>query len=176
MEPLKLAPRAGGWVHADWGTGHCWVRFQPDADGKLQLTEVHTAEPDRLRAIPIGRIRAACTMRGAGGIVLALAMAINEELPQSALSERPTDGWTPERYILKRPEGKFLADSFFADVAHAYQSCVLAGLPPIKTIAADVGVQLSTVAAWVKKARRLNYLPPGESGRAGEITRMEDVT
>jgi len=126
---------------------------------------VHTTEPDNLRGIPLGRIRAACTMRGAGGIVLAIAMRIDEEIASSELSTRPPGGAAIERrYVLQRPAGKILGDDFYRDVAHAYESCVALGLSPNKTIATDVGVQISSVAASVNKARRLKYLPPGERG------------
>ncbi len=175
MEPLRLTPSAGGWIHADWGDGHCWVRFLPDADGKLELAELHTAEPERLRAIPLGRIRAACMMRGAGGVVLATVLRINEEMPQGALSERPSEGWeVPKRHRLKRPQGRRLDDAFYEDVAAAYESAVAHGLNPNKTIAGDVGVEVSTVAAWVKKARRLGSLEPGISGRAGRVGSLAD--
>jgi len=114
---------------------------------------VHTTEPDNLRGIPLGRIRAACTMRGAGGIVLAIAMRIDEEIASSELSTRPPGGAAIERrYVLQRPAGKILGDDFYRDVAHAYESCVALGLSPNKTIATDVGVQISSVAASVQGA------------------------
>jgi hypothetical protein len=115
-------------------------------------------------------------MRGAGGIVLAIALRINEELPQGVLSERPSEGWTvPPRQVLKRPKGKRLDDAFHRDVADAYESAVAHGLNPNKTIAGDVDVEISTVAAWVKRARRLNFLEPGIGGRAGRVGSLDDL-
>jgi hypothetical protein len=180
VEPLTLTPSNDGWVHADWQTGHCWVRFVPDTDGKLKLAEAHTTEPENLRGIPIGRIRAACLARGAGGIAEKLAGRLNEQMSVEDLSKRPsmvtaTAGVanvtvtgldaSARRYILQRPPGKLLDDSFYRNVARAYQSAVALGLSPNKTIAADAHVQISTVAAWVHATRRLGHLPPTKQGR-----------
>ena len=171
MATLRLLPDAGGWVHADWDTGHCWVRFTADAEGTLVLSEVHSTDPDHLRGIPIGRIRAACSMRGAGDIVVAIVTRINDPIDTATLSTRPGAGPIAgaERFILTRPPGKALGDDFYRDVADAYQSCVVLGLPPNKTIAADLRVATTTVAAWVAESRRRGHIDPGVPGRAGAV-------
>jgi hypothetical protein len=167
---LRLFPDAGGWVHADWDSGHCWVRFTADTEGTLVLSEVHSTDPDHLRGIPIGRIRAACSMRGAGDIVVAIATRLNDPIDAATLSTRPEGGATiAERFILTRPPGKALAGDFYQDVAHAYESCVVLGLPPNKTIAADLRVATTTVAAWVAESRRRGHIDPGVQGRAGAV-------
>jgi len=169
MATLRLFPDAGGWVHADWDSGHCWVRFTADAEGKLVLSEVHSTDPDHLRGIPIGRIRAAL-MRGAGGIVEEVAKRIDDPIDTATLSTRPVGGAAiAERFILTRPPGKALGDEFFQDVAQAYESCAVRGLPPNKTIADDLEVATTTVAAWVAEARRRGHLDPGVQGRAGAV-------
>jgi len=170
VEELKLTPEAGGWVHADWGTGHCWVRFVPDADDKLELAELHTTEPRNLRAIPLGRIVAAIEMRGAGAIVRTLALLINEEMKLSMLAERPEGGAEiARRHVLSWSSGQRLTDDFYREVAHAYQSCVALGLRPNRTIADDVGAAIATVTGWVAGARRRGYLPAAAKGRAGAV-------
>ncbi len=175
MGDLKLSPDVGGWVHADWGAGHCWVRFAPDSGGKLMLAELHTTEPRALRAIPLGRIVAAVEMRGAGAIVLELAMHIKDEMKVSRLAERPEGGAEiAKRHRLKWSSGQRLGDEFYRDVAHAYQSCVALGLRPNKTIADDVGAAIATVTGWIAEARRRGYLPPAVHGRAGTPARMPD--
>ena len=173
VDELKLSPDAGGYVHADWGTGHCWVRFVPDADGTLELSELHTTEPRNLRAIPLGRIVAAIEMRGAGAIVLALALRMGEQMPLERLSERPEGGAHIEtRYVLKWTSGQRLTDAFYKDVASAYQSSVALGLRPNKTIADDVGAAIATVTGWIAEARRREHLPAAVRGRAGTPVRI----
>jgi hypothetical protein len=168
MDELRLSPDAGGWVHADWVTGHCWVRFAPDADGKLALSALHTTEPRALRAIPLGRIVAAVEMRGAGAIVLALAIQMNEQMPLERLSDRPEGGaYIERRYVLAWKNGQRLDDAFYRNVAHAYQSCVALGLRPNRTIADDVGAAIATVTGWIAEARRRQHLPAAVHGRAG---------
>ena len=166
MSELRLAPHTGGWVHADWGEGHCWVRFTADGDGKLKLTELHSTDPDQIRSIPVNTIRAALATRGAGPIAFDIAMGINTPVDLATLGTRPEGGYEMvRRHTIKRPTRKTLPDSFFAEVASAYNACVVLGLPPNKTISGDAGVSVSTVAKWVGEARRRGHLPADAYGR-----------
>ncbi len=171
MKPLKLTPAVGGWLHADWGDGKAWVRFARDKRDKLtRITELHTLDPspEALRRIPLKRIQAAATMRGAGLVQLMLAIGINEEPPPGMFTTNPpvAAGQKLERrYRLKRPAGKRLDDSFYRDVAHAYQSAVAFGLNPRKAIVDDTGKADATVAGWVLEARKRRHLPKAQRGK-----------
>ena len=170
---LKLTPAPGGWIHADWGDGRAWVRFGLDEENRLtRPTEVHVLEPtaERLRRVPLGRIQAAVTARGSGLIQFMLAVGINTEPPPGMLSTPPdkfgefVEKHKP-RYRLKRPAGRRLDDTFFANVALAYRDAASRMLNPRQTIAADTGAAPDTVAGWVQEARRRGHLPPGQPGK-----------
>jgi hypothetical protein len=169
MEPIKLTPTSGGWIYADWGRGKAWVRFGKDKRDRLTgITELHVPNPtpERLRRFPLRRIEAAATMRGAGLVQLLLALGINEPPPDLSKPPPPEHGMPLERrYRLKRPPGKLLADDFYKDVAHAYQSAVAFGLNPRKTIVGDTGAADATVAGWVLETRKRGYLPPAQPGK-----------
>ncbi len=109
--------------------------------------------------MPLKRIHAAVTMRGAGLVQLMLAAGF-AETPPADMFETPVKGGLAleKRYRLKRPKGKRLEDSFYRDVAHAYQSALAFGLQPRKAMVADTGAADATVAAWVLEARRRGYL------------------
>jgi hypothetical protein len=171
VKPLKLTPAVGGWLHADWGDGKAWVRFGKDARDRLtRITELHTADPspEALRRIPLKRIRAAATMRGAGLVQLMLALGFNEEPPPDMFTTpvpRDTGMELVRRHRLKRPAGKRLDDAFYKDVAHAYESAVAFGLNPRKAIVEDTGAADATVAGWVLRARKDGYLAPTDPGK-----------
>jgi len=169
MKPLKLTPAAGGWLLADWGDGKAWLRFGKDKRNRLtRITELHTLNPssDSIRRIPLKRIHAAATMRGAALVQLMLAKGFDEEPPLNMFTNRAPKGLElSRRHKLKRPTGKRLDDSFYKDVAHAYQSAVAFGLNPRKAIVDDTGAADATVAGWVMKARKRNFLPPAEPGK-----------
>jgi hypothetical protein len=168
---LTLTPAIGGWVHADWGEGSAWVRLGKDKHDRLtQITELHALNPttENLRRIPLRRIHAAATMRGAGFVQLMLAVGFDETPPPDMFNKPVTGGMDLiSRYVLKRPPGKLLDDAFYKDVAHAYQSAVAFGLNPRKAIKEDTGVADATVAGWVLEARKRHpdLLPKTEPGR-----------
>lgn len=167
MNPIKLTPSSGGWLYADWGTDKAWVRFRKDKRDRLtRITELHVLDPtpERLRRVPLSRIHAAATMRGAGLVQLVLAMGIDAEPPDFSKPPKSALDLT-RRYRLKRPAGKRLDDPFYKNVAHAYQSAVAFGLNPRKTIVGDTGKADATVAGWVLEARRRGHLPPAKPGK-----------
>jgi hypothetical protein len=171
MKEFELTPAKGGWLWADWGDGAAWVRFAKDRRGRLaRIAELHELEPtaETLRRVPLARIQAAATMRGAGLVQLLLAAGLDEE-PEPGMLGRPGrkgQGQRLERrYRLRRPPGRRLDDGFYRDVAHAYDSAVAFGLRPRQAIVADTGAADATVAGWVLEARRRGYLLPAEPGR-----------
>ena len=58
-------------------------------------------------------------------------------------------------------------DGFYEKVAIAYERLSVRSNRPAAEIAEAVGVPLTTVHRWVKRARQLGYLPPGQKGRRG---------
>jgi hypothetical protein len=169
MKPLKLTPAEGGWLHADWGDGKAWVRFGKDKRDRLtRITELHAFDPspESLRRIPLRRIHAAATMRGAGLVQLMLALGFDKEPAPDMFTAPVTRGMdVTRRYRIRRPAGKRLDDAFYKDVAHAYQSAVAFGLNPRKTITEDTGAADATVAGWVLEARKRDYLPKTTPGK-----------
>jgi hypothetical protein len=168
VRELELTPAVGGWLHADWGDGHAWVRFGRDEQNKLtRITELHLHDPspELLRRIPLKRIHAAATARGAGLVQLMLALGIDQEPEPGMLATPPVRIETSERVVLRRPAGRRLDDRFYRDVAAAYRSAVAAGLQPRKAMVEDTRAADSTVAAWVLEARRRGYLPDAEPGK-----------
>jgi hypothetical protein len=177
MQPIKLTPAAGGWLHADWGDGKAWVRFARDSRDRLtRIVELHVADPTpaKLRRVPLNRIHAAATMRGAGLVQLLLATGIDQEPPPGMLSGPPAEAIALERrYKLKWKRRQPVDDDFLRDVAHAYESAQASGLNPRKAIVDDTGAADATVAGWVLKARRKGYLPrttPGKVSMAVMVT------
>jgi hypothetical protein len=169
VKPIEITPAVGGWLFADWGDGKAWVRFSKDSRDRLtRIAELHVTNPtpEKLRRVPLRRIHAAATMRGAGLVQLMLAMGINTEPPASMLSEAPAEGMKLERrYKLKWKPRQRLDEEFFADVAHAYQSAVAFGLNPRKTIVEDTGAKDATVAGWIVQARKRGMLPKASPGK-----------
>jgi hypothetical protein len=169
MKELKLTPQQGGWLHADWGDGKAWVRFGKDKRDRLtRITEIRVLDPtpDSLRRVPLRRIHAAVTMRGAGLVQLALAIGLDKEPPADVFTTTPEESLTlDKRYRLERPAGKRLDDEFYKNVAHAYQSAVAVGLNPRQAIVEDTGSADATVANWVMQARKRGHLPPAKPGK-----------
>ena len=171
MKEIKLTPAVGGWLHADWGDGRAWVRFDKDKRDRLtRIVELHVANPtsQALRRVPLRRIHAAATMRGAGLVQMLLALGIDTEPPPGMLGTTPPPDAQMKlerRYKLRWKPRQRLDDNFFADVAHAYKSAVAFGLNPRKAIRDDTGAADATVAGWVLEARKRDHLPPAKPGK-----------
>lgn len=171
MKPIKLTPAAGGWLHADWGDGKAWVRFGKDSRDRLtRIVELHVADPtpEKLRRIPLRRIQAAATMRGAGLVQFWLAVGIDAEPPIGMLSTTPEPDEQmalERRHKLRWKPRAPIDDAFLADVAHAYQSAWAFGLNPRKAIVDDTGAADATVAGWIVQARKRGKLPKAKPGK-----------
>jgi hypothetical protein len=170
VKPLKITPAAGGWFHADWGDGRAWFRLALDRQKRLTRIvqiklDMDNPTPEKLRKIPLNRIHAAVTMRGAGVVQIVLAMRLKEAPTPDMFTTQPEGMELTRRHRLKRPPGKRLDDAFYQDVAHAYQSAVAFGLNPRQAIVADTGAKDATVAGWVLEARRRKHLPPAKPGK-----------
>jgi hypothetical protein len=175
MKPMKLTPAAGGWLHADWGDGSAWLRFDHsrDRDGLVRLgriAEIRVKNPSQegLRRVPLKRIEAAAGVSGDTYISGMLKSRIDKAPLPEVLDSPPTRELAKSlarRYRLKRPEGKRLDRDFYRDVARAYQSAVASGMNPRKAIVEDTGAADATAAGWVLEARKLGFLPKTTSGK-----------
>lgn len=68
----------------------------------------------------------------------------------------------------RRPGRKGHPEEFYEKVANRYQELRERGIrSPTATIAREMHYSRSTVAGWIKKARRLGKLPPARRGRPG---------
>jgi hypothetical protein len=68
--------------------------------------------------------------------------------------------------LFKAPPGP-KPDDFYEKVAIAYERLSVRSNRPAAEIAEAIEVPLTTVHRWVKRARQLGYLPPGQKGRRG---------
>jgi hypothetical protein len=71
-----------------------------------------------------------------------------------------------EILTLDIPRTKPLPDSFYRQVATAYEVAVVFGRGPAVRIAEQNGIDVRRVHRWVGEARARGYLPPGRQGRA----------
>jgi hypothetical protein len=65
------------------------------------------------------------------------------------------------------PTGRPYPNEFFNDVATVYSALAAITRAPAGFIADANHVPVSSVHRWVKRARALGFLPPGQRGRAG---------
>ncbi len=175
--PLVVVPGWGGWAEATWHRGEpdevvAYVRLElgPLPVTRVRVVELRIAEPwvRNYRELPVGRIEAAV---GADAATFAdLSAHLDRELPQNDPAEffatkKQIAGRPFKRYRLKRPTSRRLPDSFYRQVADAYQDAVFFGLNPRKVLADDAETPADTVARWVTTARKRGHLPPARPGR-----------
>jgi hypothetical protein len=86
-----------------------------------------------------------------------------DRLPKTAIVEIPD----PPDAKLKVPARRPYPDDFFREVASLYAALSARTRGPAGLIADANGVPVSSVHRWVKRARALGFLPPGQRGRAG---------
>jgi hypothetical protein len=71
------------------------------------------------------------------------------------------------RARLRVPTSNPKPASFYRQVADAYTGLRAQGNRPAVELAEANGVPITTVHRWIRRARELGYLPPGQKGRAG---------
>jgi hypothetical protein len=86
-----------------------------------------------------------------------------DRLPKTAIVEVPD----PPNAKLKVPVRRPYPAAFFKEVARVYAALSARERGPAGVIADANGVPVSSVHRWVKRARALGFLPPGQRGRAG---------
>jgi hypothetical protein len=67
---------------------------------------------------------------------------------------------------IPRPDGVD-PDTFYRRVAEVYRAVSAETNRPAVVIAESSGVPVATVRRWINEARRREFLPPGQRGRAG---------
>jgi hypothetical protein len=170
---VSLLPGPGGWAEAAWPPGHvAYVRFALNRDKKtVRVTELRIPDPtgEALRSFPLARIETAAN----ASAIFMVGYANGHTLPEPTdvhghfkkIRGRLAKDQEAGRFILDRPEGRFLDDGFYIRVAKAYREAAALGLNPRQTLAKDSHAATDTVARWVGEARRRGYLPPGKPGK-----------
>ncbi len=169
---VSLVLGEAGWAEATWPPNHiAHVHFALNEDKKtVRVDEVALKNPtsDALRSFPLARIEAAAD---AGGFMLGFAMTYTNPKPPDLdkhfqkIKRQASSNKSAGRFVLERPEGRFLDNGFYIRVAKAYREAVALGLNPRQTLAKDSHSATDTVARWVGEARRRGYLPPGRPGK-----------
>jgi transposase-like protein len=161
-------PNADGWWNVernavDGGRDHARVRMQTDADGWLEIHELHLLDngesitAERLRAFNLG--------------------TVGQMINGAALIDERRDEQPKRSRTLKAPSSRGYDNAFYEQVANAYRAA-LARPKPIAALAVEAGVPRSTAARWVKEARKrtgpdgrplLGAAKPGKAGEAVDV-------
>jgi hypothetical protein len=193
-EPISWQTRIrdGGWVEVlqqrAAGQQRFYVRVQPDRLGWLRLSELYLAAQhgealtaEQLRLLRLGALEQLLNLPAQRAAIRQSLMRDAKpptDTPRShdgedanaaqgtSVQEIPTE--EPEPEPLQRPQRRPYPDGFYRDVAAAYRRNLRHGLPPNATLAQETGSPKTTIARWIKEARRRGYLGSGQQGRAGE--------
>lgn len=178
LSHLHIETGPGGWLKAFWhrkggAENVIYARLRPPKTKRhaWAIIGLHASKdskppwlsPDLVADVPdrfiVLAVEASDVFRSA------LLEAIDHPQPDdldaafnSIYRERP-------RTPLVHPGRARLDADFFRDVAAAYREAVAAGLPPLKTMAADSGIPQGTIARWVARARADGHLPEAERGK-----------
>lgn len=174
---------AHGWLW--WPGAAAYVRVVRDPEDRLSVSAVHLEDGDRplsaarLRAVPLGRIEAACASpdlharllvawddRELGAARPLLALHVLQGLVAGGRQAPPQPQVPAERCTLLRP-GPSPQPAFYQQVAREYLVRAAETRSPAVVLAQESGVPVGTVHRWVREARRRGHLPAGRSGRAG---------
>lgn len=166
-----------GWVSLPGpnGQGGVHARLGAVRDGRVVITDLYFHAPEitssLLRSISIARIEAMGSTPANGGEwdkLADIALGKHRPLTFSELRKRVPKKVTPAPVVpaLSRPGGAD-PETFYRQVAQAYNAAVVTTRGPAKLIADQAGVPVTTVHRWIREARRRGYLPPARKGRAG---------
>jgi hypothetical protein len=157
-----------GWVRADERSGRnvvsTWfVNFGRDKKGQWHPSGALLVDPPTaatVRATPFGRIVLA--VNASSEISDALEHHLNDKVPPfSGKFFELFSGFVKEEPIrLRRPRGRNLDDSFYAQVADAYRLAVARGLNPRAAIAEAASVSPDVAGRWIYEARKTRGLIP----------------
>jgi hypothetical protein len=148
------------WERADGTRGKAVLSFLPSKAERWHARDIWMREPtaEKLRDVPLARIEAAVNANPS------LHEWLDQAIPPAIVPWRRSRA--AQRPRLERPARRRLDDSFFQQVADAYQAAVANGLPPSKTLAAESETPAGTVNRWIGEARARGLLPPSAPGKA----------
>lgn len=153
-----------------------------EKDGQFVVTDVYLEaariSPEMLRSVPLSRLEAKANV--GGGVLEKMRISNAKENEEPTISEfrsgfatgRSAAGLDRHRVLrsdrprLTRPTGSD-TEAFYKLVADAYREYVAVTRSAVAEIAKEAEVPVGTAHRWVKEARRRNFLPPGQRGRAG---------
>ena len=169
---LDLRPGPDGWVMVNDPKGtSTWICFRRNESGRWAAIAVFQLGPtiDRLRNIPLHRVEVA--VNASDDISAELDARLDEsvaigtaEFHKAFTGFMKPVGRLP-KLRLKRPAGRLLEDSFYAEVAETYRAAAARGMKPRSAIAEAADVSLDVAGRWVHEARKRGYLPAGQQGR-----------
>jgi hypothetical protein len=176
---LELTAGPAGWVRAHWrleappGQRSRWqeayfrlTKTSDDPDA-WKVVEMRTFDHEAYQpgTVPwAGRI--ANAVNASTWLQEQLLNAIGDDVPHDIREafRGAKRGRGPLRR-LERPAGRRLGPEFYQQVAEVYQDAVSRGLSPRKRMQEDTDAAQDTVASWIKRARKLGYLPKASPGK-----------
>ena len=78
-----------------------------------------------------------------------------------------SEEWAAGSALISTPETDAYPEEFYKLVAQKYSALSLSTRGPAKFIAEANNIPVSTVYRWIRKARKLGFLAPGEKGKTG---------
>jgi hypothetical protein len=171
---LTLHPARGGWMRVELGDDNrllIMLRFGVQPNGRFAVEEavvkVIGPEPNQIdvaawRSVPIAEATTRANLPEYRSVIAEHLNDDNAEVEIGAGAEDVQPVLRVRRtghaYRLPQVYGRKFPDSFYERVARAYQTAVDAKKPPGKTIAEANDVPATTVARWVREARRRGLL------------------
>jgi hypothetical protein len=170
---LTFKEGPGGWVRADLHSsrrleGRYWLCFVQERNRWKAVAMFALGPFSATQHVPVRRIELAVNADEA--LCAALVARLDDPIPPLGTSEflaSFTGYMRSERFVLKRPPGRRLDDSFYADVARAYRDATARGRNPRAVIAADAGVSSDVAGRWIYEARKpeRGFLPRTKPGK-----------
>lgn len=185
-EYLAFGSEGWAWVNLPWAVDlEVWIQVTTSPGNRLIVRGIWVGTVvgvtgRGLDRLPLGRIEAAVNAPALRERLL--KRLSDDQLDSPAWSELPPfkDLAPPRldehveapkvRLRLHIPEGRRRPDAFYAKVADVYSSQEALSDRPAADIAEANGVPATTVARWVKEARRRGLMAPARRGVGHEVT------
>jgi len=169
---------SGGWVYYPMPDSEIEVRirFAERGDGRLEAVDVWVSDKQcvnvsALRAVPLPKIEAAVNrpeiaeqlrakMDEEQAMPEAELIALRNRLASRAPAKLDPSIWAPPEARLDIPPMRRKPDSFYRQVAEAYQALASSDPRPAVALAEANRVPVTTIHRWVKGARARGFLAP----------------
>jgi hypothetical protein len=174
---LEITTGPGGWVQAQWRLQpplgqrvrspwrRAWLRFERKGE-RWEIAETRLFGWEALRPgeLPALLFRNALNASDVAQeqLVAALDVEPSKDVRDDFKDAKPGHG---PLVRLERPPGRRLDADFYKQVAAVYRDAIARGSSPRKRIQEDTGAAQDTAASWIKRARKLGYLPPAQPGK-----------